>query len=268
MSEQAGRIRSRLANLSVPERTRLLRLLEVEELAVGEIAKVGIAKSRVEADETSASWSALTGSAIAERLTSVAGLGVVAVVAGVLVPVAFALWFGMFALGALAVLALALFVARTPNEPVRAGVTGIRARIGVFICSAWTGVHQSSRGLRTRPATIVGTSVGQWLAVWVATLALLHGFGLGELGWGGAGALMIAFVVGGAVPFMPAGLGPAQIGPALLLTNVYAVDLSTAIAVALTMKLVDTGANVLGGLGFLAWVWTAADRRVAPALRA
>lgn len=40
MSEQAGHIRSRLANLSVPERTRLLRLLEVEELNVGEIARV------------------------------------------------------------------------------------------------------------------------------------------------------------------------------------------------------------------------------------
>jgi SAM-dependent methyltransferase len=40
MSDPGARLRGRLANLAVAERTRLLRLLEIEELAVGEIARV------------------------------------------------------------------------------------------------------------------------------------------------------------------------------------------------------------------------------------
>lgn len=220
---------------------------------VGEVAKVAATRLRLRRRGAEATWSGLIGSALCERLASIAGLGVFALGVGLFAGGPPALWGSLAALGALAAAAMLIFGVRSPCPPC-AGPAAPRlaGRARRWLADTSRAAHGCNRrlGRRGAVASLTVTAIGQWVLVWAATMAVLIGFGLGDLGWSAAAIVTLAAVSANAIPLNFAGIGVAQLGPLAALVGLYGVDPAVALAVAVAIRLIETASNVVFGLPF------------------
>jgi uncharacterized protein (TIRG00374 family) len=106
------------------------------------------------------------------------------------------------------------------------------------------------RHLLAGPAVLAGASLDLARVV-VATTSLwlvLHGLGIDTVTWWGAALVFAVAYVGGAISFLPGGIGAneASVVGLLVLLGVSPVD---AAATALVQRLAMSGVATLGGLG-------------------
>ena len=92
-------------------------------------------------------------------------------------------------------------------------------------------------------------SLATWLMQWVGIYCTLRAFGLGQVGWGGAGLLLVTVTLAQTFPVLPGNLVVFQAAAVIPLTTSFGV--STADAIAFSLVLQATEAIVGVAIGFI-----------------
>jgi len=218
---------------------------------VGEVAKVVLARRRIDRRGGEASVGQVAGSIAAEHLVSTLAWAVVAVALVLAVPAPGAIQIVTIAsaAGCLLLTGIAARIAPPARRP--AGRLGRPARV---VAECWGAVHQGLRALR-RPRAAVSVSavaLGQWAAQWAAIMLVLHATGLAHVGPAAGGLVLVTLTLAHAVPLAPGGMGTFQIAAMLPLTAAYGVDPAVALAFGVLLQISETAVSVGLGLLFLA----------------
>lgn len=224
---------------------------------VGEFVKVLLARRRLQArghDEIRAT--SLLGSVVVENLVSTVTWVMLVIGIGLFLPLPDYAWVASLSLGVacLAIIVIALLSSRqiTPLPPwLRSG--SVWARVRRAGERAWTAVQESHVALRdVRLLSLVsGASLATWFAQWAGIYLTLRAFGLGEVGWGGAGLLLVTVTLAQAFPVLPGNLVVFQAAAVLPLTASFGVGAADAIAFSIVLQGTEAVVGVLVGFLFL-----------------
>jgi hypothetical protein len=229
----------------------LLNLMLVARL--GEVGKVVLGRRRLSRRGVDVGHEALAGTVLAEHVIATLALSALVGAVALAVPLPGYALVAVLGIGAacLAAAAVATAVLPRPLRPPRRGpLRPLRGRVGAGLHDAWNGLHRSHRGLRRprRLAFVAATAAGQWVAQWAAIMLGLVAVGLGDVGIGGATAVLVALTLAHALPLTPGGLGVNQAAAAAPLVATYGVDPGAAIAAALVIQMTESVVTVGGGL--------------------
>ena len=216
----------------------------------GEVAKVVLARRRIERRGGAAGVAQVAGSIAAEHLVSTLAWGVLAVALIAVLPVPGAIRL-VTVLAAAGCLILTVIIARVP-PPARV-LGGRWRRPSRAATDGWGAMHQSLRALR-RPGALWGlfaAATGQWAAQWAAIMLTLQATGLGHVGPAAGGMILVTLTLAHAVPLLPGGVGMFQVAAMLPLTGAYGVDPGAALAFGILLQLSETAVSVVLGLAFL-----------------
>jgi hypothetical protein len=220
---------------------------------VGEIVKVLLLRRRLARRSETLPTTTLLGTVVAENLVSTLTWVALVMAIGVFLPLPSYAWVATVVLGAccLAVLTVALLSSPDRQVPPWLNTGPLWARAQRAIVRLWGAVRESHLGLRAprRMGLVVAASLATWLAQWVGIHATLRAFGLDEVGWGGAGVLLVTVTLAQAFPVLPGNLLVFQAAAVVPLTASYGV--STADALAFSIVLQGTEAVIGVALGFL-----------------
>jgi hypothetical protein len=221
---------------------------------VGEFVKVLLVRRHLaRRGERRVSTTALLGSVLAENLVSTITWVVLVFCIGAALPLPQYAWFATIALGAacLAVVIVAMLSSPGRQIPPWLNTGPLWARATRAIARLWAAVRESHLGLR-EPRTltrVAAASLATWLMQWVGIYCTLRAFGLGQVGWGGAGLLLVTVTLAQTFPVLPGNLVVFQAAAVIPLTTSYGV--STADAIAFSLVLQATEAIVGVAIGFI-----------------
>lgn len=264
---------------AIRDRTRLRDLLSplfvgflfntVLAARVGEFVKVLLARRRLQAaGHHEIRATSLLGSVVVENLVSTITWVMLVIGIGLFLPLPGYAWAASLTLGilCLATITLALLTAGnriTPLPPwLREGTLWARVRRGVE--RMWKAVQESHVALRnTRLLAVVsGASLATWFAQWAGIYLTLEAFGLGHVGWAGAGLLLVTVTLAQAFPVLPGNLVIFQAAAVLPLTASYGVGTADAIAFSLVLQGTEAVVGVLVGFLFLVFAERADFRQL------
>jgi len=222
---------------------------------IGEVVKVLLARRRLARRGVDVSATSLLGSVVAENLLgTIAWVGLVIVI-GAFLPLPFYAWAASLALGAVCVVVVGLAMATATGHQLPPWLTSgsVTARVGRAASRLWGAVRESHAGLK-RPrllAVVGGASLGTWLSQWAGIYCTLRAFGLAQVGWGGAGLLLVTITLAQAFPLLPGNLVVFQAPAVLPLTASYGVGATEAIAFAVVLQFTEIVVGVAVGFLFL-----------------
>ena len=220
---------------------------------VGEIVKVLLARRRLTRRGESVRSTVLLGTVVAENLVSTIAWVAFVFVIGTFLPLPSYAWITATVLGAGALAVVVVALLRSPGQQLPPWLdTGpLWARATRAVARLWGAVRESHLGLRDpRQMGIVAVpSLMTWLAQWAGIYCTLLAFGLGEVGWGGAGLLLVTVTLAQIFPVLPGNLVVFQAAAVVPLTASYGVGAADAIAFSIVLQ----GTEVIVGvaIGFL-----------------
>ncbi|WP_217914929.1 lysylphosphatidylglycerol synthase transmembrane domain-containing protein [Miltoncostaea marina] len=222
---------------------------------VGELVKAMLLRRRMARRGPRPPTTTLLGTVVAENLVStITWVGLVVGI-GLFMPLPSYAWFASVGLGAAC---LAIVLVATLSGPGRqlppwldTGPLWARARRAME--RFWVGVRESHLGLREprQLATVVGASLLSWLAQWAGIYFTLMAFGLDEVGWGGAGLLLVTITLAQAFPVLPGNLLVFQAAAVVPLTASYGVHAAEALAFSVVLQATEAVVGVAVGFLFL-----------------
>ncbi len=220
---------------------------------VGEIVKVLLLRRRMERRGPTPPTTTLLGTVVAENLVSTITWVVLVVGIGIFLPLPSYAWFASIALGVgcLAIVIVALLSGPGRQLPPWLNTGTLWSRATRAVARLWGGVRESHLGLRNprRMSVVVGASLATWFCQWAGIYFTLESFGLGYVGWGGAGLLLVTITLAQAFPVLPGNLLVFQAAAVVPLTASYNVGATQALAFAVVLQ--GTEALVGVAVGFL-----------------
>jgi uncharacterized membrane protein YbhN (UPF0104 family) len=222
---------------------------------LGELAKVALARRRLLARGEDISATALLGTIVAENLVGTLMWVIVVVGIGLFLPLPLYAWIASLVIGFGAAIIVGVAMATATGHQLLPWLSSgsIFAKAIRAISRLWGAVRESHLALRSpRQFGIVGgSSLASWFAQWAGIYFALHAFGLGTVGWGGAGLLLVTITLAQAFPLLPGNLVVFQAAAVLPLTATYGIATSQAIAFAVVLQFTEIIVGVLTGFIFL-----------------
>jgi len=222
---------------------------------LGEIVKVLLLRRRLERRGERPPTTTLLGTVVAENLVStIAWVGLVVAI-GLFLPLPSYAWLASITLGAgcLAVVVVALLSSPGRQVPPWLRTGPLWARATRALVRLWGAVRESHLGLRDprQMGTVVGASLLCWIAQWAGIYFTLIAFGLEDVGWGGAGLLLVTITLAQAFPVLPGNLLVFQAAAVVPLTASYGVGAAEAIAFSVVLQATEAIVGVAVGFLFL-----------------
>lgn len=222
---------------------------------VGEIAKVLLLRKRLERRGDRPPTTTLLGTVVAENLVSTITWVALVIAIGLFLPLPSYAWFASIGLGiaCLAVVVVALLSSPGSQVPPWLHTGPLWVRATRALSRLWGAVRESHLGLRDprQMSTVVGASLVSWLAQWAGIYLTLQAFGLGDVGWGGAGLLLVTITLAQAFPVLPGNLLVFQAAAVVPLTASYGVGAADAIAFSVVLQATEAVVGVVVGFLFL-----------------
>jgi hypothetical protein len=249
----AVRSRTRLRDLMSPLFVGFL-FNTVLAARVGEIVKVLLVRRHLaRRGERRVGSTTLLGSVLAENLVSTITWVVLVFCIGAALPLPRYAWLATIVLGAgcLAIVVVALLSSPGRQVPPWLNTGPLWARATRAVQRLWGAVRESHLGLR-RPETMARVSAASfatWLAQWAGIYCTLRAFGLDQVGWGGAGLLLVTVTLAQTFPVLPGNLVVFQAAAVVPLTASYGVAAPDAIAFSIVLQATEAAVGV--AIGFV-----------------
>ncbi len=222
---------------------------------VGEIAKVLLAKRRLARRGEDLSPTVLLGTVVVENIITTVAWVFLVILIGLFLPLPSYAWIITAVLGVicLVVLLVALFQRPQTQVPDWLNTGSLWRRAVRAVRRLWAAVHESHVGLRdpAQMASVAVPSMGTWLAQWAGIYFALGAFGLGYVGWGGAGLLLVTITLAQLFPILPGNLVVFQAAAIVPLTASYGVSAADALAFAIVLQGTEMVVGVAVGFIFL-----------------
>lgn len=222
---------------------------------VGEIVKVLLARRRLLSRGQRTTTTSLLGTVVAENLVSTLTWVALVMVIGVFLPLPSYAWIATLVLGLVCLSVVVVALLRSPGRSLPPWLdTGpLWARASRALSRLWAAVHESHLGLRDpRQMTLVaGASLATWMAQWAGIYFTLAAFGLDEVGWGGAGLLLVTVTLAQIFPVLPGNLVVFQAAAVVPLTASYGVGAAEALAFSVVLQGTEAAVGVAVGFLFL-----------------
>jgi uncharacterized membrane protein YbhN (UPF0104 family) len=222
---------------------------------LGEIAKVVLLRRKLSARGDRVSRTSLLGTVVAENLVSTITWVLLVIAIGLFLPLPRYAWVTSIVLGVVCLGVTVVALLRSPGRQVPPWLsTGpLWARASRAFARLWAAVRESHLGLRDpRQMTFVaGASLATWLAQWAGIYCTLRAFGLDQVGWGGAGLLLVTVSLAQAFPVLPGNLVVFQAAAVVPLTTSYGVGAADAIAFSVVLQATEVVVGVVIGFVFL-----------------
>lgn len=225
---------------------------------VGEFVKVFLARRRLHRHGLrDVSATSLLGTVVVENLVSTVTWVVLVIGIGLFLPLPSYAWAASLTLGVVCLLVIAVALvtsSRVTSLPPWLRTGGLWARVRNAVARMWRAVQESHLALRTPRLclTVTGASLATWLAQWTGIYLTLLAFGLDEVGWGGAGLLLVTVTLAQAFPVLPGNLVMFQAAAVLPLTASYGIGAADAIAFSIVLQGTEAAVGVVVGFLFLA----------------
>ncbi len=222
---------------------------------LGEIVKVMLARRRLAARGERVRNTMLLGSVVAENIMSTVALVVIVIACGIFMPLSRTIWIITAVLGAVSISILLVAILREPRRhmPPWLSTGTLWARATRAIQRFFSAVHESHASLR-HPGRLTLVAVPSLLS-WVAQLAgvylALRAFGIDQVGWGGAGLILVSVTIAQIFPLLPGNVGVFQAAVVVPLTHSYDVSSANALAFALGLQATEVFVGVVIGFLFL-----------------
>ncbi len=222
---------------------------------VGEIAKVLLARRRLARRGEDLSSTVLLGTVVVENIITTAAWVFLVILIGIFLPLPSYAWIITTVLGVICLVMLMVALLQRPQTQVPDWLnTGSLWRRAVrAVRRLWAAVHESHVGLRApaQMASVAVPSLGTWLAQWAGIYFTLGAFGLGYVGWGGAGLLLVTITLAQFFPILPGNLVVFQAAAIVPLTASYGVSAADALAFAIVLQGTEMVVGVAVGFIFL-----------------
>ena len=222
---------------------------------VGEIAKVLLAKRRLLTRGEDLSTTVLLGSVVVENIITTIAWVALVVVIGLFLPLPTYAWVITAVLGVICLVIVVVALLQNPNRQVPPWLStgSIWRRVTRAFQRLWGAVQESHASLRDpqQMARVSIPSLGTWLAQWAGIYATLGAFGLGYVGWGGAGLLLVTITLAQSFPILPGNLVVFQAAAVVPLTASYGVGAADALAFSIVLQATEMAVGVVVGFIFL-----------------
>ncbi|MBL6633728.1 MAG: flippase-like domain-containing protein [Thermoleophilia bacterium] len=222
---------------------------------VGEIAKVLLAKRRLLTRGEDLSTTVLLGSVVVENIITTIAWVALVVVIGLFLPLPTYAWVITAVLGVICLVIVVVALLQNPNRQVPPWLStgSIWRRVTRAFQRLWGAVQESHASLRDpqQMARVAIPSLGTWLAQWAGIYATLGAFGLGYVGWGGAGLLLVTITLAQSFPILPGNLVVFQAAAVVPLTASYGVGAADALAFSIVLQATEMAVGVVVGFIFL-----------------
>jgi hypothetical protein len=222
---------------------------------LGELVKVALARRRLAARGENVSVTALLGTIVAENLVSTLMWVLLVVGIGIFLPLPIYAWVASLAIGAVAFVIIAIAMATATGHEVMpwqpSGSWYAKARHA--LSRLWSAVRESHVALKkpVQFAIVAGGCLLSWFAQWAGIYFTLEAFGLGYVGWGGAGLLLVTVTLAQAFPLLPGNLVIFQAAAVVPLTATYSVPAAQAIAFSVVLQFTEVIVGVVTGFVML-----------------
>ncbi len=222
---------------------------------VGEIAKVLLARRRLTRRGEDLSTTVLLGTVVVENIITTIAWVVLVILIGVFLPLPSYAWIITAVLGIICLVIVVVALLQNPNRQVPPWLStgSIWRRVTRAFQRLWGAVHESHASLRDpqQMARVAVPSLGTWLAQWAGIYATLGAFGLGYVGWGGAGLLLVTITLAQSFPILPGNLVVFQAAAVVPLTASYGVGAADALAFSIVLQATEMAVGVVVGFVFL-----------------
>jgi len=222
---------------------------------VGEIAKVLLAKRRLNRRGEDLSTTVLLGTVVVENIITTFAWVFLVVLIGLFLPLPSYAWVITAVLGVICLVVLVVAMLQRPGTQVPDWLStgNLWHRAMRALRRLWAAVQESHVGLRDphRMASVAIPSFGTWLAQWAGIYATLGAFGLGYVGWGGAGLLLVTITLAQSFPILPGNLVVFQAAAVVPLTASYGVSAADALAFSIVLQATEMAVGVAVGFIFL-----------------
>jgi uncharacterized membrane protein YbhN (UPF0104 family) len=222
---------------------------------LGEIVKVLLLRRRLERRGERPPTTTLLGTVVAENLVSTIAWVALVVAIGLFLPLPPYAWAASITLGVgcLAIVVVALLSSPGRQLPPWLRTGPLWARATRALARLWGAVRESHLGLRAprQMSLVVGASLLCWVSQWAGIYFTLIAFGLEEVGWGGAGLLLVTITLAQAFPVLPGNLLVFQAAAVVPLTASYGVGAAEAIAFSVVLQATEAIVGVAVGFLFL-----------------
>lgn len=222
---------------------------------VGEIAKVLLAKRRLLKRGEDLSTTVLLGTVVVENIITTIAWVALVVVIGLFLPLPTYAWVITAVLGVICLVIVVVALLQNPNRQVPPWLStgSIWRRVTRAFQRLWGAVQESHTSLRdpNQMARVAIPSLGTWLAQWAGIYATLGAFGLGYVGWGGAGLLLVTITLAQSFPILPGNLVVFQAAAVVPLTASYGVGAADALAFSIVLQATEMAVGVVVGFIFL-----------------
>ncbi len=222
---------------------------------VGEIAKVLLAKRRLARRGEDLSTTVLMGTVVVENIVTTIAWVLLVVLIGLFLPLPSYAWIITAVLGVICLVVVVVALLQSPNRQVPPWLStgSLWRRITRAFQRLWGAVHESHASLRNpqQMARVAIPSFGTWIAQWAGIYATLGAFGLGYVGWGGAGLLLVTITLAQSFPILPGNLVVFQAAAVVPLTASYGVSAADALAFSIVLQATEMAVGVVVGFIFL-----------------
>jgi len=222
---------------------------------VGEIAKVLLARRRLAKRGEDVSTTVLLGTVVVENIVTTIAWVVLVILIGLFLPLPSYAWIITAVLGVICLVIVVVALLQNPNRQVPPWLStgSIWRRVTRAFQRLWGAVHESHASLRDpqQMLRVAVPSFGTWLAQWAGIYATLGAFGLGYVGWGGAGLLLVTITLAQSFPILPGNLVVFQAAAVVPLTASYGVSAADALAFSIVLQATEMAVGVVIGFIFL-----------------
>jgi hypothetical protein len=222
---------------------------------VGEIAKVLLARRRLAKRGEDLSTTVLLGTVVVENIITTIAWVVLVVAIGIFLPLPSYAWVITAVLGVICIVIVVVALLQNPSRqlPPWLSTGSIWRRVTRAFRRLWAAVHESHASLRNprQMARVAIPSMGTWLAQWAGIYATLGAFGLGYVGWAGAGLLLVTITLAQSFPILPGNLVVFQAAAVVPLTASYGVGAADALAFSIVLQATEMVVGVVVGFIFL-----------------
>jgi len=222
---------------------------------VGEIAKVLLAKRRLARRGEDLSTTVLLGTVVVENIVTTIAWVALVIIIGLFLPLPSYAWIITAVLGVICLVVVAVALLQSPNRQVPPWLStgSIWRRVTRAFQRLWGAVHESHASLRDprQVSHVAIPSLGTWIAQWAGIYATLGAFGLGYVGWGGAGLLLVTITLAQSFPILPGNLVVFQAAAVVPLTASYGVSAADALAFSIVLQATEMAVGVVVGFIFL-----------------
>lgn len=218
---------------------------------LGELVKVALVRRRLAVRGERVTATQLLGTIVAENLVSTLMWVLLVVGIGIFLPLPLYAWIASLAIGAVAAVIIAVAMATATGHELMpwqpSGSWLSKARHALW--RLWGAVRESHVVLKkpVQFGIVAGGCLWSWFAQWAGIYFTLEAFGLGYVGWGGAGLLLVTVTLAQAFPLLPGNLVIFQAAAVVPLTATYGVPTSQAIAFSVVLQFTEIIVGVVTG---------------------